>query len=164
MTLIPTSQNPAAVVASEIKSRAVATYNHLLAVFSTGATMFWRNPAATPAEIAAALGPQGVEVFKLHGEIGRLLAAIDPTAVAEAASVVGEFAYNGDGTVTVMEPPVPEPTPEPVEPEPTPEPVEPEPEPTPVEPEPTPEPVEPEPVDPEPEPVEPGPTNNDSII
>lgn len=108
MPLIPTSSQPAAVVAAEIKSRAVATYQHLLAVFQTGAQMFWANPSATPAEIAAALGTNGAEVFRLHGQIGQLLAAIDPAAVAEATSVVGQFSYGEDGTVSVIEPQAPE--------------------------------------------------------
>jgi hypothetical protein len=95
---------PAERAAKQIKQQAKMTYQQLLQVFNNGARQFWRNPQATPAEIAAALGTDAVEVFTLHGKIGVLLASIDPAAIADGASVVGEFTYNEDGTVTVVEP------------------------------------------------------------
>lgn len=116
MPVIPTSNDPASIAAVQIKAAAVAAYTHLANVFATEARRFWRNPAATPAEIAAALGTDGVEVFRLHGAIGQLLASIDPAAIADAAAIVGQFQYGEDGTVAIV---VPEPSPEP---EPTPEP------------------------------------------
>lgn len=123
MPVIPQSTDHATIAAMQIKAAAVAAYTHLLNVFSTEARRFWRNPSATPAEIAAALGTDGVEVFRLHGAIGQLLASIDPAAIADAAAMVGEFSYGEDGSVTIVEPqpaPTPEPEPEPA-PEPTPE-------------------------------------------
>lgn len=101
MPVIPTSADPAALAASDIKRSAVATYQHLVAVFITGARLFWRHPACTPAEIAAALGTDGVEVFRLHGMIGQILHSIDPASIAEAAALVGQFTYGEDGTVSV---------------------------------------------------------------
>ena len=95
---------PADRVSRQIKQQAKMTYQQLLQVFNNGARQFWRNPQATPAEIAAALGTDAVEVFTLHGKIGALLASINPAAIADGASVVGEFTYNEDGTVTVVEP------------------------------------------------------------
>ena len=94
---------PAEGVARQIKQQAKTTYQQLLQVFNNGARQFWQNPRATPAEIAAALGTDAVEVFQLHGKIGALLASINPAAIAVGASVVGEFTYNADGTVTVAE-------------------------------------------------------------
>ena len=125
MPVIPQSTDHATIAATQIKASAVAAYTHLVNVFSTEARRFWQNPTATPAEIAAALGTDGVEVFRLHGAIGQLLASIDPAAIADAAAMVGQFTYGEDGRVTIVEPtppPVPEPTPEPApEPTPTPE-------------------------------------------
>jgi hypothetical protein len=100
----PVSPIPSAErVAKQIKQQAKITYQQLLQVFNNGARQFWQNPQATPAEIAAALGTDAVEVFQLHGKIGALLATINPAVIAEGASVVGEFTYNADGTVTVAE-------------------------------------------------------------
>lgn len=95
---------PAERAAKQIKQQAKMTYQQLLQVFNNGARQFWQNPQATPTEIAAALGTDAVEVFQLHGKIGALLATIDPAAIAEGASAVGQFAYNDDGTVTVATP------------------------------------------------------------
>ena len=95
---------PAEGIARQIKQQARMTYQQLLQVFNNGARQFWQNPNATPADIAAALGTDAVEVFQLHGKIGELLASINPAAIAVGASVVGEFTYNEDGTVTVAEP------------------------------------------------------------
>jgi len=129
MPVIPQSTDHAAIAATQIKAAAVATFQHLSNVFHTEARRFWQNPSATPSEIAAALGTDGVEVFRLHGAIGQLLAAIDPASIANAAALVGQFAYADDGTVNVVVPPTPTPEPTPA-PEPTPEPT-PEPEPAP---------------------------------
>lgn len=98
-------------VANQLKQTTRQTFNQLVQVFNQGAKQFWSNPHATPAEIAAALGPQGAEVFQLHGKIGQLLAQVKPESIAPGMAVVGEFTYNEDGTLTVIEPPAPEPTP-----------------------------------------------------
>ncbi len=91
-------------VASQLKTTTRTTFQQLAQVFNQGARQFWANPAATPAEIAAALGPQAVEVFQLHGKIGALLADVKPESIALGMAVVGQFTYNEDGTVTVITP------------------------------------------------------------
>lgn len=105
MPVIPSSSNPASIAAAEIRANALAAYRHLANVFATEARRFWAHPAATPAEIAAALGTDAVEVFTLHGAIGRVLAAIDPESVAAASALVRPFTYHEDGTVTIDAPP-----------------------------------------------------------
>ena len=131
---------PAQAVADAMKRDARDTFSLLERIFTNGARNFWTNQNATPAEIAAALGTSGVELFQLHWRIGELLASIRPDAIAEGMSVVGAYTMNEDGTVTIVL--TPEPTPEPPAPEPEP----PAPEPTPEPPSPTPEPTpEPEP-------------------
>ena len=81
--------------------------------------MFWQNPQGlTPDEIAAALGTNAQEVFALHYKLGQLIGSVKPEAIAEGFSLVGEFTYNEDGSVTVVHPEpevvdnVPEVTPE----------------------------------------------------
>lgn len=109
---------PASVrVANQLKQQARMAYNQLVQVFNSGSQMFWQNGRATPVEIAEALGTDGKEVFQLHGKIGALLAEISPAAIQPGLSVVGEFSYNNDGSVTVVLPTAPEPTPEPNQPE-----------------------------------------------
>lgn len=105
---------PAERIASQLKTTTRNTYQQLVQAFNQGARLFWSNPVATPEEIAAALGPQAVEVFQLHGKIGQLLAQVKPEAIAPGMAVVGEFTYNEDGTVTVIPPPpAPDPAPQP---------------------------------------------------
>ena len=67
--------------------------------------MFQQNPQGlTPDEIAAALGTNAQEVFALHYKLGQLIGSVKPEAIAEGASIVGEFNYNEDGSVTVVHP------------------------------------------------------------
>ena len=94
---------PAVRVAEQLREQARRTHQQLVKAFNAGAISFWRNPRATPTEIAAALGTDAKEVFELHGKIGALLATVQPEAIAPGAGVVGQFAYNADGTVTVAE-------------------------------------------------------------
>lgn len=91
-------------VASQLKQQARMTFQQLVQVFNQGAQAFWKNPRVKPSEIAAALGTDAKEVFELHGKIGALLASVKPDAIAAGASVVGEFSYNANGTVTVVDP------------------------------------------------------------
>ena len=92
-------------IAQQLKQQARMTYQQLVQVFNQGSQSFWRNPRAKPSEIVAALGTDAKEVFELHGKIGTLLGTIKPEAIQPGASVVGQFAYNADGTVTVVNPP-----------------------------------------------------------
>lgn len=90
-------------VAQQLVQQTRDTFQQLTSVFEMGAQMFWNNPRATPAEIAAALGTDGKEVFQLHAKLGALLAEIVPEKVAAAVSVVGPFTYNDDGSVAITE-------------------------------------------------------------
>lgn len=96
--------DPAARVAAQLKQQARNTFQQLVQSFNQGAQQFWANPRVKPSEISAALGTDAKEVFELHGKIGALLATVKPEAIAPGAAVVGEFTYNADGTVTVVDP------------------------------------------------------------
>lgn len=91
-------------IAQQIKQQARATFHQLVQVFNSGAQTFWQNSAASPVEIAAALGTDAKEVFELHGKIGALLASVKPDSIAPGMSVVGPFQYNEDGTVVISQP------------------------------------------------------------
>lgn len=96
--------DPAVRVANQIKQQARMTFQQLVQAFNQGAQSFWNNPRVQPADIAAALGTDAKEVFELHGKIGALLATIKPEAIQPGLSVVGQFTYNQDGTVTITGP------------------------------------------------------------
>lgn len=96
--------DPAARIAAQLKQQARNAFQQLVGVFNQSAQAFWTNPRAKPSEVAAALGTDAKEVFELHGKIGALLAEIKPEAIAEGLAAVGQFTYNQDGTVTVVEP------------------------------------------------------------
>lgn len=100
---------PAARVANQLKQQTRMTYQQLVQAFNQGAQSFWKNPRVKPSEVAAALGADAKEVFELHGKIGALLATVSPEAIASGAAVVGQFSYNNDGTVTVVDPVEPAP-------------------------------------------------------
>lgn len=113
--------DPAVEVANQLKEHLKQTYRYVVAAFTEGSQLFWINPRGIPAQdIAAALGPSGQEVFALHWQLGQFIAAIKPEAVQPGLSLVGEFEYNEDGSVTVtvespglITPPyMPEPVPE----------------------------------------------------
>lgn len=92
---------PATMAANQIRQQCQMTFQQLVRSFNQGSQTFWKNPRATPAEIAAALGTDAKEVFELHGKIGAMLASVKPEAIQAGAAVVGQFTYNEDGTVTV---------------------------------------------------------------
>jgi hypothetical protein len=92
-------------VAQQLKQQVRMTYQQLVQVFNQGSQQFWQNPRVKPSEIAAALGTDAKEVFELHGKIGALLATIKPESIQAGSAVVGQFTYNQDGSVTVVDPP-----------------------------------------------------------
>jgi len=114
-----TPPNPADLIAEGFRQHARSIYQQLISSFNGGSKEFWRNTqGVSPEEIAAALGTDAVEIFQLHHKIGTLLAEINPAVIAEGLSVVGEFTYNEDGSLTIVSTPeeipelMPEPTPE----------------------------------------------------
>lgn len=96
--------DPAVEVAEQLKEHLKQTYRYVVAAFTEGAELFWANPQGIPAQdIAAALGTSGQEIFALHGQLGQFIASVKPDAVVEGLSFVGQFEYNADGSVTVVE-------------------------------------------------------------
>jgi hypothetical protein len=94
--------NPSERIANMLKQQTRNTFIQLVQSFNQGAQSFWDNPDASPAEIALSLGEDAKEIFELHGKIGALLAEIKPEAIQPGLSVVGQFQYNSDGTVTII--------------------------------------------------------------
>lgn len=93
--------SPATMAANQLKMTVKQTYNMMVQSFNQGASTFWKNPRATPQEIAAELGTDAKEVFELHAKLGALLASVKPDSVAQGNSVVGSFVVNNDGSVTI---------------------------------------------------------------
>lgn len=82
---------------------AKATYDSLVAAFNESAISFWRNPRATPQEIAVALGTDARSVFELHAKLGAFISGINPNALAPGKAVIGNFSFNPDGSVIITE-------------------------------------------------------------
>ena len=108
----PERPAPAKMAAQRLIQMTKQTYNQMVQSFNQGSQVFWANGmGATPEAIAAELGTDAKEVFELHYKLGQLIATVKPEAIAEGASLVGQFTMNEDGTVTVVvpeEPTVPE--------------------------------------------------------
>lgn len=92
---------PAMRQANQIKQNVRLTFQNMVMAFNQGARQFWSNPQASPSQIAAALGVDAKEVFELHAKLGAILAEVRPAAIQDGLSLVGEFTYNEDGTVTI---------------------------------------------------------------
>lgn len=93
---------PAKMAANRLIQMTKQTYNQMVQSFNQGSQAFWKNGmGASPKDIAAELGTDAKEVFELHAKLGQLIASVKPEAIAEGASLVGQFTMNEDGTVTV---------------------------------------------------------------
>lgn len=95
--------DPAIRAANMLKNQARQAFQSMVMTFNQGSRNFWRNPMATPTEIASCLGTDAKEIFELHAKLGALLASVQPESIAEGASVVGSFTMNEDGSVTITE-------------------------------------------------------------
>jgi hypothetical protein len=65
----------------------------------TGLDLFWRNPNATPHEVADALGTDAVSAFAETARLIAFLEATKPGCTADITSVIGTWTANEDGTV-----------------------------------------------------------------
>lgn len=111
---VPNPVPPARMAANRLINMTRQTYEQMVQSFNQGAQIFWQNSTgATPSEIAAELGTDAKEVFELHYKLGQLIATVKPQAIAEGASLVGNFTMNEDGTITIIVPEVEDPIPAP---------------------------------------------------
>jgi hypothetical protein len=91
-------------IAQSLRIQAKSIYNNMVNTFNRGSKMFWSSPSATPAEIAAALGDDGKQLFELHYKLGQLISTVNPMDIAPGSTVIGQFTMNENGTVTVLPP------------------------------------------------------------
>lgn len=91
-------------ISNYIKLQTKQNFESMVIFFNEGAKAFWKNPNATPVQIANNLGVNAKEIFELHYALGQLIGSIKPEAIEEGLSVIGQFAMNQDGTVTIQEP------------------------------------------------------------
>lgn len=96
-----TQVSPALMAANQLRMTTRQTFNMMAQAFNQGAQTFWKNPRATPQEIADQLGTDAKEIFELHAKLGSLLATIKPDSVVPGLSIVGAFTVNQDGTLTI---------------------------------------------------------------
>lgn len=92
--------------ANKLKSITQITFSLMKDAFNKGSKEFWGfENGTTPSEVASFLGSDAAEVFYLHARLGELIALVQPEAIQEGLSLVGQFTINEDGTVTVIESP-----------------------------------------------------------
>ena len=80
-----------------------STFDRMVKSYRHGVDIFWRNPRATPQEIADALGTNAAEIFQLHYDLGELIYKYDMSAIADKMTQIGRATINEDGTVTITE-------------------------------------------------------------
>lgn len=88
--------------ANRLRNLTRQTYQQMVSSFNQGSSIFWNNPmGATPQEVADALGGDAKEIFELHAKLGALLATVNPEAIQQGTSIVGNFTMNQNGTITI---------------------------------------------------------------
>jgi len=97
--IVPSAQ----IAANRLKMLTRQTYQQMVQAFNQGARIFWQNPnGISPNDISAELGNDAKEVFELHYKLGELISSVKPEAIADGASLIGQFVMNDDGTVTII--------------------------------------------------------------
>lgn len=91
-------------ISNSIKIQTKQNFESMVMFFNEGAQTFWKNPNATPTQLANNLGVSAKEIFELHYGLGQFISSIKPEAIEEGLSVIGQFTMNEDGTVTIQEP------------------------------------------------------------
>lgn len=89
-------------ISNNIKIQTKQNFESMVIFFNEGAKAFWRNPNATPTQIANNLGVNAKEIFELHYALGQFIGSIKPEAIEEGLSVIGQFTMNENGTVTIL--------------------------------------------------------------
>jgi hypothetical protein len=90
--------------ADSLKAMTIGVYNQMVQTFNEGSYMFWASQDASPQEIADSLGTSASGIFYLHARLGEVLSLVDPSGIAEGLSVIGQYAQNQDGSITVIPP------------------------------------------------------------
>lgn len=91
-------------ISNSIKIQTKQNFESMVIFFNEGAKSFWKNPNATPTQLANNLGVSAKEIFELHYALGQFISSIKPEVIEEGLSVIGQFTMNEDGTVTIQEP------------------------------------------------------------
>jgi hypothetical protein len=91
-------------ISNSIKIQTKQNFESMVMFFNEGAKSFWKNPNATPTQLANSLGVSAKEIFELHYALGQFISSIKPEAIEEGLSVIGQFIMNEDDTVTILPP------------------------------------------------------------
>lgn len=90
-------------IAKRILQQTRQTFRTMTEAFNQGSRTFWQNyQGFSPEQLAQALGTNAREVFELHYALGQFINSIQPEAINEGWSIIGNFTMNDDGTVTIL--------------------------------------------------------------
>lgn len=89
-------------IAQQLKRQAVMQFNQLVGAYESGLRQFWKHPFATPYELAVALGPEGAELFQLHGIIRYIVLSVKPDQILTSPDDYGTFTFNPDGSIKIL--------------------------------------------------------------
>lgn len=93
---------PAVRIANELRRDAKVNFDRMVATHEAGLRKFWANPAATPAQIAEALGTDAAEVFALHGTLAAVIRQVKPNQALSRVDDFGEYELQPDGTLEIL--------------------------------------------------------------
>jgi hypothetical protein len=88
-------------VSKNLISQAKRTFDGMKREYEEGLRRFWKNPNATPQQIATALGADAAELFMAHWVLATAITQADATATLTDVATLGTFTINQDGTVTI---------------------------------------------------------------
>lgn len=93
---------PAVRIANELRRDAKVNFDRLVASHEAGLRKFWANPAATPGQIAEALGADAAEVFALHGTLAAVIRQVKPDQALSHVDDFGKYELRADGTLEIL--------------------------------------------------------------
>ena len=111
--MIFTAVNPPAAAVNHVLGLGNTLWSTMLTSYVDCYKTVWNNPNATPSQIIAAMGNQGVKIFQHSAAVAAILASEGAkipgttTAIPTTTPVGYTCVYNADGTVSVTAVPTP---------------------------------------------------------
>ena len=92
------------IIKDSIVNDAQSSFGRLFQCYKRGIENVWLHPRLKPKEIVDALNKEklAVEVFQLHGKLGKVLEELKPGCTEELKQNIGDFTINSK-TVTIHE-------------------------------------------------------------
>lgn len=89
-------------IADAVKNHNDRTLKVLADSFNHSVNLFWKNPAASPSDIAAALGTDAKRILEDQATLGQFLNGLVPDQVKNSLDSIGQYVSNEDGSVTIQ--------------------------------------------------------------